>query len=76
MSNTMKLEEEHSLDPLKELKDMLGKDWEVIQEGKKFVCKRDGHVYHTSGVLLGSIYKSTLLAIAYAAKQAYGSRWG
>lgn len=76
MSKTMKLADEISSEPLKELQGMLGTDWEVIQEGKKFVCKRDGKVYHTSGVLLGSIYKSTLLAIAFAAKQAYGSRWG
>ena len=76
MSKTMRLEDEYSSEPLKELQDMLGKDWEVVQEGKKFVCKRDGKTYHTSGVLLGGVYKSTLLAIAFAAKQAYGSRWG
>lgn len=75
MSRTVELQDEYSSDPLSELKVMLGKDWQVSKEGNRFVCKRDGKIYHTSGVLLGQIYKSTLLSIAFAARQAYGSRW-
>ena len=72
----MRLEDEHSQNPVEELEQLLGEGWEVTKEGNRFVCAKDGQIYHTSGVYLGNVYRSTILAIAFGAKKSYGNRWG
>lgn len=74
MGTTIELDDEMSPDPLEELKQLL-KGWEVTYEEGKFICSREGIVYHTSEVYIEPVYRSNLLAIAFAARKEYGSRW-
>jgi hypothetical protein len=75
MGTTIELEDELDNEPLETLKKMLGIYWDVTQEGGRFICSREGAVYHTSDVYIGAVYKSVLFSIAMAARQAYGSRF-